>query len=70
VLALALAAGVSTFYRSIKELFSTDMVTAFVTVSIFALVIGMAFWGTIMTTLAGQLLTTGGLGGLLGVPGV
>lgn len=63
-LALALARGVSTLYRSLKELFGTDMVTAFVAVSILAMVLAVAFWGSVATILGGQLPAIPGLPGL------
>lgn len=42
-IAVALALGFATLYRSIKELFATDMITALVAVGILTLVITIAF---------------------------
>jgi hypothetical protein len=44
VLVLACALGISTFYRAVKELFSVDMVTSLVAVSIFVMVLMTAGW--------------------------
>ncbi|MEM7813747.1 MAG: hypothetical protein QW548_02505 [Candidatus Aenigmatarchaeota archaeon] len=56
-LSLGIALGVSTLYRSIKELFSTDMVTALVAVGILTMVVFTAF--AVMMPMAG--MSTAGL---------
>ncbi len=48
-LAVSLSIGIAVFYRSIKELFSTDMITAFVVVSILAIALIIALLGTVLS---------------------
>lgn len=46
ILTITLAVGISTVYRGIKELYSTDMVTSFVVVSVAILVIFVAVYAS------------------------
>ncbi|MBI4895393.1 MAG: YIP1 family protein [Candidatus Aenigmarchaeota archaeon] len=48
-LAVSLSIGIAVFYRSIKELFSTDMITAFIVVSILAIALIIALLGTVLS---------------------
>jgi len=49
VLAISLSMGLATLYRSVKELFSSDMITAFVVVSVLSLALIIALLGTMMS---------------------
>ena len=49
VLAITLSIGVASLYRSVKELFSTDMITAFVVVSVLTLALILALLGTVVS---------------------
>lgn len=52
-LAVSFSIGIAVLYRSIKELFSTDIITAFVVVTILAISIVMALLGTVLSLPAG-----------------
>ncbi len=47
VLMLTFAQGISLLYRSVKELFKVDMITAFVIISVFILVMFTTLWMTV-----------------------
>ena len=60
VLAITFALGAATFYRSTKELFSVDMITAFVAISV---LVGMLFISfTVGSVIVGANLGAAGLG--------
>jgi len=49
VLAVTIALGLATLYRSIKELFSTDIITALVTVSVLSMAVVIAIMGATLS---------------------
>ncbi len=59
VLAITLAVGISTVYRGIKELYSTDMVTSFVVVSVAILVIFVAVYTSAGITILNRVASMG-----------
>ncbi len=59
ILAITLAAGISTVYKGIKELYSTDMVTSFVVVSVAILVIFVAVYASAGITILNRLTSLG-----------
>ena len=59
VLALTLAYGISIIYRGIKELYSTDMVTSFIVVSIAILVIFIAVYTSAGIAILNRVATLG-----------
>lgn len=59
VLALTFALGFSMFYRAIKELYSTDMITSFVAASVAVMVVLVAVYATLGLTLLNRLATAG-----------
>ena len=59
VLALSFALGFSLLYRGIKELYSTDMITAFVVVSIAILVIFISIYASLGLSLLGRVASMG-----------
>lgn len=55
VLLATAAVGMASLYRGIKEMFRTDMITAFVVVSIIILAVFIAIWGVLGLNLTGNL---------------
>ncbi|MFH0836563.1 MAG: YIP1 family protein [Candidatus Aenigmatarchaeota archaeon] len=49
VLAISISIGLASLYRSVKELFSTDMITAFVVVSVLSLALILALFATMIS---------------------
>ena len=49
VLAISISVGLASLYRSVKELFSTDMITAFVVVSVLSLALILALFATMIS---------------------
>ena len=59
ILAITLAVGISTVYRGIKELYSTDMVTSFIVVSVAILVIFVAVYASAGITILNRVAAMG-----------
>jgi len=68
VLAITFVLGAATFYRSTKELFGVDMLTAFIAISV---MIGMLFVSfTVGSVIVGSSIGAAGIGGLPTIPGI
>jgi hypothetical protein len=59
VLAVTLASGMSVIYRGVKDLYSTDIVTSFVVISIAILVVFVAIYTSVGLTLLNRVASLG-----------